>query len=536
MKNTVLKYLNKYKRYILFIIVILIIALYFFRLGAIPHGLHIDEAGTIYDALNLSKYGYDRYLIKNPVYFWNFGGGQNALMTYIETIWLTILPFNPLNFSNINLGLFILRLPALILNLLSYIFLYKLLRIKFSINQSLFALIIALILPFSLMHSRWILESYLLFPMTLIATYSLIMAVNKRKKYLFFISGVLFGLTFYTYAISYLIISLSLLLFLIYLIYSKSIKLSEFICFTIPLVFLGLPLLLLLLMNAGIINIERINYFGFTIAKLPWFRISEFSLSNIIKNLLNPNYYTSFLFDELGYNSYKSFSTIYYINIPIMIYGLYKSIKNIKLKDKIFNIDYVIIVLFISTIFVSLLITDNNVNKINLIFFPVIYYISIGNINIFKLILNNNYLTLLITYTIIFAISFSLFGYRYFNDIHEEKILFKYNIIETIKKIQYIDPEMKKNIYSENEMASYIYFLLYNQINPADCQKYPLYNHYYNIVTPTNIISNEVNVDDIKDNSIYIVYNDRDYDKYTKLFEKVKTHLNIDNITIFITD
>lgn len=519
-----------HKRIVLLSIVTLLVILYFFRLGAVPHGLHIDEAGTIYDTLNLAKYGYDRYLIKNPVYFWNFGGGQNALMTYIETIWFTILPFNPVNLSNIELGLFFLRLPALLLNLIGYFFLYKIFRINYDIDTSLFGIIIALILPFSIMHSRWILESYLLFPMFIISVYSLIKAINKRSLLLYFISGTLFGLTLYTYAISYIIVVVFLLVMLIYLIYLKKVNIYEVIVFILPLFFLGLPLLILLLMNSGFIQIDRMDYFGFTIAKLPWFRVGEISLSNIIKNLTDIKYYTTFLNDNLGYNSYKTFSTIYYINIPILIFGLVKSVLHIKLKNKNLNIDFIIFIVFTCTILVSLLICDNNINKMNLLFFPIIYYLFIGYINLAKV----SHKTFIV-FIVLMLLSFSLFAAKYYTDDTEEKMLFKYDIIEAIRTIQYLDPSGEKTIHVDDEVSSYIYLLLYNNINPKECRKEFLDGYYYNIITPTNIISTYTDTECIEEGSFYIVYNNRDYEIYSALFDKIQEYVEIGNITIFIS-
>ena len=59
-----------------------LVFLFTYGLGSIPNGLHVDEAGMAYDALNLSFYNVDRFLYHNPVYFINFGGGQNALYTH----------------------------------------------------------------------------------------------------------------------------------------------------------------------------------------------------------------------------------------------------------------------------------------------------------------------------------------------------------------------------------------------------------------------------------------------------------------------
>ena len=60
--------------------------MHFYKLGSIPYGLHIDEAGMAYDAFCLANYSVDRYLNHLPVYLVNFGNGQSALYAYITAI------------------------------------------------------------------------------------------------------------------------------------------------------------------------------------------------------------------------------------------------------------------------------------------------------------------------------------------------------------------------------------------------------------------------------------------------------------------
>ena len=80
------EFVKKYGNIIFVIIFVMSFLLLTYKIGKNPHGLHVDEAGALYDAICLSKYGVDRYLYKLPVYFVNFGGGQNALYTYLAAI------------------------------------------------------------------------------------------------------------------------------------------------------------------------------------------------------------------------------------------------------------------------------------------------------------------------------------------------------------------------------------------------------------------------------------------------------------------
>lgn len=61
----------------------LAVFLRFFMLGKAPVGINIDEAGCGYDAWCIANFGVDRFWYRLPVYFVNFGQGQNALYTYL---------------------------------------------------------------------------------------------------------------------------------------------------------------------------------------------------------------------------------------------------------------------------------------------------------------------------------------------------------------------------------------------------------------------------------------------------------------------
>ena len=119
----------------------------------IPVAYNVDEAATAYDALNLIRYGVDRWLYKNPVYFINFGGGQNALYNYLAVLTVRIFGYSILS----------IRMPAVILSFVSALCFVFTIRKEYGGRASAIAAGLFCCLPFSIMHSRWGLESYLLF-------------------------------------------------------------------------------------------------------------------------------------------------------------------------------------------------------------------------------------------------------------------------------------------------------------------------------------------------------------------------------------
>ncbi len=86
------------------------------QLTLLPFGLHADEAGMAYDAWCLSQYGVDRYLKPWPVYLINFGGGQNALYTFVCAVLMKIF----------GCSIQVIRAPAVIFSFLNLFFGMKL--------------------------------------------------------------------------------------------------------------------------------------------------------------------------------------------------------------------------------------------------------------------------------------------------------------------------------------------------------------------------------------------------------------------------
>lgn len=396
------KFIDKHYKIIVFLIFFIVLFTSLYKLGIVPYGMHVDEAGMAYDALSLSKYGVDRYLNKFPVYLINYGGGQSAMYAYLTAILIKIFGYS----------IYIIRMPAVLLRFLLVISGFLIVKENKSKYQSLIFILLLAITPYFIMQSRWGLDCNLLVGFLTISIYFLIKAINKKSNKLFIISGIFFGLTLYTYALSYIIVPLFLLLTLIYLLYIKKINLKEIIIFGIPIFLLSIPLILMILVNNGIIN--EIDSF-ITIPKMISYRGAEISLLNIFKN--GYIYKSIISYDNakvfgniLVYNSLPQFGTIYYMLIPFLIIGiligivsLYKSIKN-----KVFNIDAIMIFWFLSVMICMMLIIEPNINKANAIFLPIIYFVSLG---IFYTIKN---IKLLIIFLIMLFINFGLFFNYYF--------------------------------------------------------------------------------------------------------------------------
>ena len=449
------KLILKDKHNVIFLIILLIaIIVRIVLLGKIPNGIHEDEAGMMYDAYCMAEYGTDRYLNENPVYLGNFGGGQSVLYAAIASIFIKIF----------GLSVFVIRLPIFILSIITIILSYLLAK-KF-INKN-FALVLALLItvcPWHIIQSRWGLDCNL-FPAFL--TIALYVFLNSKKDWHYIIAGICWGLTLYTYALSYIMLPILFVTLCIYMLYTKSINFKQIIITIIPILFLAIPLILVQLVNMFDLGTMKIGFI--TIPQLFMYRIKEIGFENILYNLniCNGNNFWKLLFsaDHNQANSFIEFGTIYYILIPFAIFGFILTIKkSLKtLKDKTFNLETVFLLQFIVISACVLLFRDLQLYKLNLLFITLLVFITEAIIWLYekKRLLGNLVLVSVI-------INFVIFEIFYFEHANEKAgIGFTSDLIPLIKYMEENYPNQK--IYLETDaLQQYIYLLLAKRMSPYE--------------------------------------------------------------------
>ena len=432
---------------VLWFILIIGIFIRVIAIDKIPIGINVDEAGTAYDAYCIANYGVDRYLNHNPVYAINYGGGQSVLYTYLVAGFIKLLGFS----------LFAVRLPALIISIISILIFYILIKDFKNKKLGIIATFLIVIVPWHFMQSRWALDCNLMSSMLLISIFCLLKAKNKLG---YIVAGIMFGITLYSYALTYIIVPV-ILLFLILAV--RKIKISDITCMGIPIFILALPLMLNLLVNNGFI--EPIKNSLFSTPKLWAYRGAEISITNIPENIWSI-FKCMFGYDINDYNAFPQFGTLYYISIPLFVIGIVETVKKAKenFKKTEINIDLIFILYFFS-IFISLLLVEElSISKINSIYIPMIYFVAMG---INSIATKNKYI--FIGTIMLYVIMFSLFQYYYFFIYGKENKNKSFNQT-TIEAVQYIESNEKFDNKIINigttAIQPYIYTLIANQTSP----------------------------------------------------------------------
>lgn len=282
----------------------------FWRLDSLPLGLHIDEAGMAYDAWSLANYGVDRWLRSWPVYLDNFGAGQSSLYAFLCAGLFKFFGYN----------VWLIRLPAVIFSALTLIFGTKLACRIFTEDGFMPILAAALVTfcPYMVMQSRFGLDCNLMLGASTVFLYCFVTAVETGRAWRYIAGGAAGGILLYTYALSYIILPLFLILSLIYVIAVKKFSLKKWIYMACPMALLAMPLILVQLVN--LFQLEEFKIGFLTITRIKYYRASSigtFRLSYFVQAIKSV-----FVGDEYLYESIPGIWNLYALTIPLFVIGI----------------------------------------------------------------------------------------------------------------------------------------------------------------------------------------------------------------------
>lgn len=358
--NKIEEFCNKHykKIWIVFIMIFFVSVVY--KFGKLPTAISVDEAAGMYDAKNIAEYGVGRYLDSYPLYIPNFGGGQSSLWCYMSVLLIKIFGYSQT----------ICRLPFLIMYIVAIISSYLLVSKSKNKLTTLLFIFFILICPWNIENTRRALDCNLYASMLML---SLFLMNRAEKKYQYFIAGVSVGITLYTYCLAWITLPIFLVVWAIYMLYIKKIKFSTLCVFAIPIAILASPLIYFLLLNYGVFT--RTQFGPITIPKLLLFRSNEVSTQNILQKGL-ASLQIIFINKE----------TIYLMITPLFLIGYYNCLRQTfySIKNKKYEVSALLTIAF-TTILVGLLIASvPTPNKANALYILIMYFASIGMIELFK--------------------------------------------------------------------------------------------------------------------------------------------------------
>ncbi|WHY20040.1 glycosyltransferase family 39 protein [Paenibacillus sp. G2S3] len=437
---------------LLFLLGAVIRILYF---GSIPGGLNQDEASIGYDAYAILHYGIDRNGIHLPIHLIAWGSGQNALYAYLSMPF--ILMFGLTSMS--------IRAVSLIMGLLGMLVFYLLSKELFnSRTAGIAAMFFIAINPWHIMMSRWALESNLFPTMILLSVYMLLKSFQTPKWFYGFTLAL--ALSLYAYGTSYFFVPIFALGTGILLFYKRALQLRTILWNIALFILLALPIFLFVVINR--LSLEGISTPIFSIPKLTTPRMDQvtsiFGGQLLHTALSNFQEFMKILIsgsDGLLWNSISPYGYAYPIALPFVIIGLIVMLRTLRNRGHEQTGLIVVLLWFFVSVLMAF-VTNVNINRINVIFYPIILLIVAGFIWLIQKVKALGILS-----AITFSLFFVLFSTVYFRDYPKEIGPAFYESFG--EAIQYASEESAGNIYVTDKVnMPYIYVLFYEQINPHD--------------------------------------------------------------------
>ena len=459
---------TKYKIMLLFAFILHIGVFIYFM---VKKPINIDEAMTVLNANSLAKSGTDILGEKLPIYFdtWLYGG-QSPFATYLVAIMIKLFGYS----------LFVTRVPMFVFSMLGLIAFYKFLKEVIPENETLIniAFCLACISPWHLYTSAFTLDCNFLPHIAMFGMYFLAKGINSTKSRYFVFSMLFFGLGFYCYILSAIIIPVLLAVLFLILLIKKKVSFKNTIISVITIFIVAIPFILQGLVQFGII--ENLNFLGFSISKMPYYsRGSELKLNNILENLgegiISLLFTDIYSFNAKGVNSFNfanSFGSV------ALLAGVITLILNKIRKRNDFGI-------FLKAVIISTLVSSATVcsltfyatalyryNIYNYIFIIISAYGIYSVSKLFKKPRFKEVTSLLVATSLI--ITTYCFAYYYKNDVINTNTFYTSSIEECLnynksnKNVTLVCVDEETNINSGQITERMIIDTLYHHINEKD--------------------------------------------------------------------
>ena len=331
-------------------------------LGAVPYGLNQDEASAGYEAYALLQSGIDRNGVPWPVLFVSWGSGQNVLMSYLSMPFVALFGLSELT----------VRLPNAIFGCLTLPVLWRFARKARSRAFGITALALLAVNPWHIMMSRWALESNLLPFFLLLGVW--LTAEAREHPWALLGASAAFGLSLYAYGTAFFFLPLFLVCAMVWL--HGRLKAGPF-CVSLAL-FLALALPIAACQAINALGLEELRVLGLTLPRLTEGRQAATSIFGGADAAENFRGFLRILrsqSDGLPWNSMPLWKggIFYCFGLPTAILGFIASL--FCRKDHPFEAPMRIALV---CALVCAWLIRCNINRINMIWLPLIYFSALG--------------------------------------------------------------------------------------------------------------------------------------------------------------
>lgn len=439
-----------------YIILALILILAFFlrsyRLETLPNALHIDEAGLGYNAWSLAHYGVDRYSNPMPFYAQNFEGGQSPLYTYSVVLLLKTI-------GKGELSIFLLRIPGLISSLLVVIFGTLEMALVFQNRKiTLMSAFLLTICPYFIMQGRFAIDCNLMLACVTIALYLLTKyLISQRLRDLIF-CGIFFGITLYSYAMSYFVLPLFLIFITLIMLYTGKITFRRSLLLALVVCVTGLPVILFAC--SLVFQWEPFHFLGIVISPIASHRTGDVASANFFKNIYTILKIT-LTHDAYPFNSVEKFYTMYFISIPFIAVGFLRSCGILlrSLKNKCFHFSIPYLIFFLCGLFSVGITSSNIIYRANYYYISYLFFLVYGIDAAYHFVSSyrHAFAAVLGTCYLLWGLSFCSYYFSLYSLADDYKSLYIPTFRDAVSDAQNLD--MVEDIYVDcHGMGEYFFF------------------------------------------------------------------------------
>lgn len=399
MNDKISAFADRHYKLLLLVMCLIYMVTRLYRLAEVPSGMNFDELGIAFDSLSMATDHIDRYWYRFPVYFINFGGGMSAMYVYVLSVLFAIFGYSK----------FLLRIPSVFFGLILTICAYYMgIEMFKSKKAALYLTFMVMICPCIFMSQRWALDSPLLVIFFTAGIYMMMRGIRTDQKRYYILAGMIYAAALYTYALSYIIIPVFLLLTIVYLWITRKVVFKRFVLMCGIIFVLAIPLFLFLAVQNGFLNEIKMTYFS--VPKLPMYRSGEITLANLLNNLyMLKNLLT---YDWLAYTALPEFGTVYYITIPFVLYGLFLSVKSTvnSIKERRYEALTLILFMFLVIFMLVMILDTPTISRASSIYYSIMVFAVIAVRDLYR-----RWRAIVPVLLILYSLLFAGFCVFYFN-------------------------------------------------------------------------------------------------------------------------
>lgn len=275
------------------------------------------------------------------------------------------------------MSLWLIRLPGLFSSMLVVIFGVKSISLIFNNRKiTLMSALLVSICPYFIMHGRFAYDCNLMLGSCTIALYLLLKYIKSNKLRDLILFSVAFGIVLYSYALSYFVVSIYLILITLYLLYMKKITIKRMLLAAVCVCITALPILLFI--STLVFQLPPFRFLFFHIIPISSQRMGDIGSTNFFYNIIDIIKIT-LTNGSYSIDAVPKFYTMYYISIPFIMIGFVASFYHLinSLIKRSFHFSSVFLLFYITGL-ITIGFAGSELYRANYFFIAYLYFLVLG--------------------------------------------------------------------------------------------------------------------------------------------------------------